>query len=447
MLRNCIFISFFIAIISIGVSAQDFDTYFTNQTLRLDYIFAGSATQQAVYLDGMMKQEHWAGRRSQLSELPYWGNGQIEVRDAATGLLIYCNSFSSLFQEWVNTPEAAVVARSYQNTFLVPMPKHEVDVSITLCNTYHKPVATLTHRVDPTNILIRNQTNAPQVIKLHKGGSYSECINIAIVSEGYSDESKATFVRDAKLAAKTILAHEPFKSYAKKFNIVAVFQPSVDDGVSVPRYNDWKQTAFGSHYSTFYSDRYLTTSSLEAVHDAIGTVPFEQIILLVNTERYGGGGIYNNITLCTSDHPFSPVGFVHEFGHSFAGLADEYDYGEEEDPTYPPDIEPWEPNITTLVDFAAKWQYMLPSGVKVPTAPDALERDNDLRRIWSRLTPEQKAQINSKLGVYEGAGYRAKGVYRPVQECRMRINECEEFCPVCTRAIERMTYYCTGALE
>ena len=411
MLRNCIFISFFIAIISIGVSAQDFDTYFTNQTLRLDYIFAGSATQQAVYLDGMMKQEHWAGRRSQLSELPYWGNGQIEVRDAATGLLIYCNSFSSLFQEWVNTPEAAVVARSYQNTFLVPMPKHEVDVSITLCNTYHKPVATLTHRVDPTNILIRNQTNAPQVIKLHKGGSYSECINIAIVSEGYSDESKATFVRDAKLAAKTILAHEPFKSYAKKFNIVAVFQPSVDNGVSVPRYNDWKQTAFGSHYSTFYSDRYLTSKNMFAIHDALAGVDYEHVIVLVNTEEYGGGGIYNNITL-TSAHnsTFKPV-LVHEFGHAFGGLADEYHYDNETDTlTYPSSVEPWEPNITTKVDFAQKWENKM--------GTDGYD-------------------------LIEGAGYASKNVFRSSPDCRMKTNECPTFCKVCTEAIIKLIKFYT----
>jgi hypothetical protein len=144
-----------------------------------------------------------------------------------------------------------------------------------------------------------------------------------------------------------------------------------------------------------------------------------------------------------SDHPtFVPV-MVHEFGHAFGGLADEYAYGDQEETTYPADTEPWEPNVTTLHDFAAKWQDLLPEGTPVPTEPGELDRNNDVRRIWNTLSPEQKRDLTFRVGVYEGAGYQMKGVYRPVQECRMRINECEQFCPVCTRAIVRMIEYYT----
>ena len=145
-----------------------------------------------------------------------------------------------------------------------------------------------------------------------------------------------------------------------------------------------------------------------------------------------------------SDHDtFAPV-LVHEFGHAFAGLADEYAYDSEgNDSIYPADTEPWEPNITTLRDFASKWQDLLPEGTPVPTPVDAIERQKDVRRIWHTLTPEVKASLNLKIGVYEGAGYQMDGVYRPVQECRMRINECEEFCPVCTRAINATIDYYT----
>ena len=171
-------------------------------------------------------------------------------------------------------------------------------------------------------------------------------------------------------------------------------------------------------------------------------MPFEHVIVLVNTPVYGGGGIYNSLTIMGSDHPTFDVVIVHEFGHAFGGLADEYFYLTEESEQYPLDVEPWEPNITTLVDFSRKWEDMLPAGVPVPTPLDSLERQ-DVRRIWKDLKPEQKAVLNRGVGVYEGAGYRSKGVYRPVQECRMKINECEEFCPVCCRAIERMIdYYC-----
>ena len=182
---------------------------------------------------------------------------------------------------------------------------------------------------------------------------------------------------------------------------------------------------------------------MQKAYDLIGTTPFEHIIVLVNTPIYGGGGIYNSVTIMDSDHPTFNAVLVHEFGHAFGGLADEYAYGDQEETQYPADTEPWEPNITTLHDFGAKWQDMLPAGTPIPTEPDELDTKQDVRRIWHTLTPEQKAQLNLKLGVYEGAGYQTKGVFRPVQECRMRINECEEFCPVCSHALIRLIEYYT----
>ena len=182
---------------------------------------------------------------------------------------------------------------------------------------------------------------------------------------------------------------------------------------------------------------------MQKVYDLIGTVPFEHIVLLVNTPIYGGGGIYNSLTIMNSDHPtFIPV-MVHEFGHAFGGLADEYAYGDQVETSYPADTEPWEPNITTLHDFASKWQDMLPGGTAVPTETDALDKQ-DVRRIWHTFTQAQKDLLNLKVGVYEGGGYQSKGVYRPTQECRMKINEVKEFCPVCQRAIRRLIDFYTA---
>ncbi len=408
MLRNSLFILISL-FISIGIKAQDFNTYFTNQTLRIDYIFAGTSTQQFIYLDGLMAQEHWAGRRSRLSELPYLGNGQIEVHDAATGTLIYCNSFSSLFQEWQATAEAAKVARSFQNTFLVPMPKQAVDITLTLLDNYHKPTATFTHQVDPTDVLIRKQHNVYRAITLHKGGSYADCIDIAILPEGYTALNEATFIKDAKLAAQALLNHEPFKSNANKFNIVAVFVPSVDNSVSVPREAKWKSTAFASHFSTFYCDRYLTTQKIFAIHDALSGIDYEHIIVLANTKEYGGGGIYNHLTLTAAHHSFFKPVLVHEFGHAFGGLADEYAYGDDM-LMYPLTVEPWEPNITTKVDFAQKWENKM--GTK-------------------------------GYSLVEGAAYSPKGVFRSAPDCRMRTNECATFCNVCTDALVKLIKFYT----
>ncbi len=228
-----------------------------------------------------------------------------------------------------------------------------------------------------------------------------------------------SFYSHAAVAVESILAHEPFKSLADRFNFIAVASPSDDTGVSVPRLDDWRSTAFGSHFSTFYSDRYLTTPSLFRVHDALRGIPYEHIIILANTEEYGGGGIYNSYTLTAARHPlFRPV-VVHEFGHSFGGLADEYFY--ENDvmtDTYPTDVEPWEPNITTMRDFASKWKHLLPAETPIPT-------------------PTADA-AKYPVGVYEGGGYSFKGVYRPADECRMRNNTYPSFCPGCNDALIKL---------
>lgn len=421
----------------------DFDRYFTDATLRLDYVFCGDASHQSVYLRALSRTGEWAGRRHHLADPLLEGNGQIAVLEPATGNVLYCNSFSTLFQEWQSTEEAKRVPRAYENCFQVPFPKAPVDIEIVLFDIHGEEAAYLRHPVDPQDMLIRRQQEGSNPVRvLTDGGSLAETIDIVILSEGYTAGQKRKFFADANRACDALFSHEPFASRKDDFSVRAVFAASHDAGPSIPHDGRWHGTVADSHFDTFYSERYLTTSSVRKVWDAIGNVPFEHIIVLVNTPVYGGGGIYNSLTIMGTDHPtFAPV-LVHEFGHAFAGLADEYAYGDNEN-IYPADTEPWEPNITTLKDFAAKWQDLLPAGTPVPTPVDAIETQQDVRRIWDLLTPEQKASLNLKLGVYEGAGYQMTGVYRPVQECRMRINECEEFCPVCTRAINATIDYYT----
>ena len=421
----------------------DFDAHFDGGTLRLDYVFCGDAAHQEVYFLQAYRTSAWAGRRHHLEEPLLKGNGQIRVLEPETGRTLYANSFSTLFQEWQVTEEAAQLHRAFENCFQVPFPREKVEVEVSLYDTHGRTCATLRHGVDPADILIRQrQDNGYPRRELQKGGGIAEAIDVVIVSDGYAADDYVKFFADAERARAALMRHKPFSDYAGRFNIRAVFAPSAQSGVSVPRDGQWLDTAFDSHFDTFYMARYLTTSAMRRIYDALGTVPFEHVIVLVNTPVYGGGGIYNNVTIMGSGHPTFDVVIVHEFGHAFGGLADEYFYPDEEIEQYPLDVEPWEPNITTLVDFGRKWEDMLPAGYAVPTPVDSLERQ-DVRKIWKTLDPEQKAVLNSQLGVYEGAGYRTKGIYRPVQECRMKINECEEFCPVCSRAIGRMIdYYC-----
>ncbi|WP_192915288.1 IgA Peptidase M64 [Bacteroides stercoris] len=424
MKKHILFLLCLIAVSS--TRAQVFADHFADKTLRVDYIFNGNASGQAICLDGLSALPTWAGRKHHLAELPLQGNGQIVMRNAASGKTIYTTSFSSLFQEWLETDEARNVTKGFENTFLLPYPLQPVEIEITLLDPRRNVRASMKHIVHPNDVLIEQKGNShitPHKYLLHND-SPEKCIDVAILAEGYTLQEMQAFYEDADIACKSIFDHEPFKSMKKRFNVVAVASPSTDSGVSVPRLNEWKHTAFSSHFSTFYSDRYLTTSRVKAIHDALAGIPYEHIIILANTEEYGGGGIYNSYTLTTAHHPmFRPV-VVHEFGHSFGGLADEYFYDNDVmTDTYPLDIEPWEQNISTQVDFAAKWKDMLSENTPVPTPAEVSE--------------------NYPTGVYEGGGYSAKGIFRPAENCRMRTNEYPAFCPVCQRALRKIIEFYT----
>ena len=306
-----------LAAICIGLSAfagqaQNFDDYFVNKTIRADYIFSGNSEAQAICLDELSSLPQWAGRRHHLSELPLAGNGEIEMKDKASGKIIYRTSFSSLFQEWICEAEAKKVTRGFENTFLIPFPKNTATVTIRLKDVYHKETASLTHEIDPKDILIHQRGDEASITPhryLLKSGSEENCIDIAILAEGYTKEETELFYKDAQTACEALFSHEPFKKLKSRFNVVAVFSESKDSGVSIPRQNEWKKTAVSSHFDTFYSDRYLTTRSVKAIHNWLAGIPYEHIIILANTDTYGGGGIYNSYTLTTAHHPmFKPVG-------------------------------------------------------------------------------------------------------------------------------------------
>lgn len=396
-------------------NAQRFEDYFVGKTLRIDYNFSGNNREQSISVDQLNVSPQWYGKTNNLASLPVEGNGQITVRDHKTQKVIYKNSFSTLFQEWLSYPEAASgIRRSFENVLLVPFPKDTIDITLDLRNNRREVMTSLTHQVVPTDILIRHigEHNITPYTLLQQAKDTSRCIHIAFLAEGYQKNEMQTFIQDAKSAIEALFSHEPFKSNRDKFNIIAVEAPSVDSGTSEPSKGIWKNTALHSHFDTFYSDRYLTTLHLKDMHDWLAGTPYEHIIVLVNTENYGGGGILNSYNLSMTHHPaFRPV-VVHEFGHSFAGLGDEYAYEAEQIPMYPIDIEPWEPNLTTKVNFTGKWEGLI-------------------------------GKKDKKIGLYEGAGYSTKGVYRAYPDCRMRTNDNPEFCPACQQAIQRLIDFYT----
>ena len=413
---------------SVALYAQEFDTHFVDKTLRIDYTLLGNASEQYVALRDMSSTDNWWGRRVNLDDVPLKGNGDLTLYDAETREVIYMTSFSSLFQEWITTPEAKDVTKSFEFTLLVPMPQRIAVAEMVLRDNTGKE-SKLTHTIDPNDVLIRNRSNQPATphVYTHQGGDSKECIDVVILAEGYRIDEMDTFMEDAMITTSEILSYEPFKSHKDKFNFIAVYSPSTDTNVSVPQDEAWRDTAVGSNFMTFYMERYLTSGEVYAMYDLATNIPCEHFIILANTDTYGGGGIYNSYTLTTAHHPsFRPV-VVHEFGHSFGGLGDEYFYtsADNNDEMHSLAHEPWEPNITTLVDFNSKWADMVAEGVEIPTA----------------VTEERSK--NYVVGVYEGGGYRSKGIYRPTDVCRMRNNTAERFCPVCERALERVILHQT----
>ena len=395
----------------IASDAQDFDQYFEDRTLRLDYTFAGDDVLHEIYVDELVSLPRWYGRRERLAELPLRGNGQITVRSKKDSVVIYRHAFSTLFQEWLATDEAKHVQKSFENVFLVPFPKDSVEIKVELFDYHNRVVNSLAHIVNPNDILIRKagERSVTPYDVLQQAVDTSRCIHIAFVAEGYTADEMDHYLDDCRAAIGSLFNHEPFKSMQDRFNIIALKSVSEDSGTSEPSKGIWRNTILGSHFDTFYSDRYLTTLHLKRLHDVLAGTPYEHIIILVNTKHYGGGGIYNSYNLSyTGGKQFLPV-VVHEFGHSFGGLGDEYAYGND-DPMYFDDTEPWEPNLTTKATAFIKWENLIKEG---------------------------------KAGLVEGGGYLKKGVWRSCENCRMRTNEEPDFCPVCQQALTTLINFYT----
>lgn len=406
-----LFIISLLSILTFSIQAQRFDDYFEDRTLRLDYTFCGDTNHQQIYVDELITLPRWYGRHQRLAELPLKGNGQITVRSKIDNEVIYRHSFSSLFQEWLSTEESKHTQKSFENVFLMPYPKQPVDITVELRNYHDSVIAMMTHTVNPTDILIRKagERLVTPYLTLQQAADTTRCIHVAYVAEGYQQDEMNIFLDDCRTAMESLFSHEPFRQMQDRFNMVAVMSPSEESGTSWPAKGIWKKTVLGSHFDTFYSDRYLTTLHLKKLHDVLAGTPYEHIIILVNTDHYGGGGIFNSYNLTYTHGPqFRPV-VVHEFGHSFGGLGDEYPYGND-DPIYFPDTEPWEPNLTTKRDFNGKWEDLIKEG---------------------------------KAGFIEGGGYLSRGVWRGFENCRMRTNEEPEFCLVCQQALIRLIDFYT----
>ena len=400
-----------------------FDEHFTDRTMRFDFILAGNSESTKVFPVSVVTEPFWGGSLQNLTDPFNYGNFRYEVFDAVTGTLLYSKGFCTLYQEWQTTAEAKRIEKSFHEVATFPFPKNKVRFVLSIRGRDGLFTKLYETDIDPASYFIINEKpDEALATRIYGSGDPHTSLDIAFLSEGYTKGEMGKFRADVKRMADILFEEAPFDKYRERINIWAVEAPSQESGTDVPGEGIYVNTALNSSYYTFDVDRYLTTQDIRSVNDYAAAAPHDQILVLINSPRYGGGGVYNYYSAVTSDHKFTPQVFTHEFGHGFAGLADEY-YSSEVayEEFYPLAVEPWEPNITTMVNFESKWKDLIAKSVPVPT-------------------PNTK-KYTGVTGLFEGGGYSAKGIFRPSFDCRMKSNEAESFCEVCQRAIEEMIIF------
>jgi hypothetical protein len=403
---------------------SSFNNFFSEGTLRIDYFYAGNSGKTEIFLDELIKEPYWGGPKILHGNKDNMGNIRYNLYDRESDKLLYSMGISTLFQEWQTTAEAKTVSRTMSATAITPFPVSEVIFEIeerdAKTGLYNK---IFSMEIDPADYFIRPGLRTPCAWKkTTDNGDPTNHIDIAFIAEGYVKGEESKFYEDVSKISDYIISQSPFNEYRDKFNIYAVMGISEESGTDIPGERIYRNTVLNSSFYTFDIDRYLTTSDNKQTYNLAANVPYDFIFILVNSNKYGGGGFYNWYAMATSDNAVAGIVAVHEFGHNFAGLADEYytskvAYSD----FYDFEVEPWEPNITTLVEFDSKWKNMLDKSTPVPTP--------------------RESKYNDALGVFEGGGYVAKGIYSPKQNCKMNsINA--EFCPACQRAIvKKIRYY------
>ena len=412
-----------IALLPMMAWAQ-FEKYFESSSLRVDYVLTGDSKTTTYSLKELIHEPCWSGSTTNLIDELEFGNYIVKVYEAGTDHLLFSKGYMNLYGEWQTTPEALKLTKSFDESVVVPFPKVKVDIAFYYKTWEGELKEGMRLSVSPDDYFIRNYNNLnlPVYDAWIGNKDVTKAVDIVILPEGYTQGEMGKFIKDCDFFVKSLFDYAPYNRYRESFNVRGLMVPSEESGCTMPGDHIYKNTAMRFSFWTFDSERYCMSTDNRDIRDLAGQVPYDQIYILVNTDKYGGGGIYNFYCSSASSNSFSGDVIIHEFGHGFAGLADEY-YTDETgyDHMYNIEVEPWEPNLTTLVDFSNKWGDMLDKKTPVPTP-----------RI---------PKYEQTIGVFEGGGYEAKGVYSPHMDCLMKTFKGHEFCPVCQRAIERMILY------
>jgi len=437
-------------------------------TMRLDYYHTGNAVQEMFSFDRVVYEPlPWPGDMSKTIDDSNLGNYFFEVRDQASGKLLYSRGFGTLFSEWADTEEAKSLNRTFSESLRFPAPSAPVKIVLKERKEgkdvdFHEVWTTT---IDPKGEFV-DRTNPPSpgpLLTIQKMGEPETKVDLLILGDGYTDAERGKFEADAKRATEILFSRSPFKEHRKDFNVWGLCPPAHEPGISRPSTGTYRHPPLGTSYDTFGSERYIMTSDNRALRDVASYAPYEFIEILTNSQTYGGGGIFNLYATVAINSEWAPYVFVHEFGHHFAGLADEYYTSDVAVESAEKRIEPWEPNVTALLDPAMlKWKDLVIAGTPVPTPWrkadfEAYEKDIQAERRQIRKENRPEAEMNAlfekekkhedellatdkysdRVGAFEGANYEGHGFYRPQENCIM-FTRYDRFCAVCRRAIERI---------
>lgn len=453
------------------IYAQSYSDFFTANTMRIDYYHSGTKDQEHFSIDQIYDAGPWAGSKNNLVTNLNLGEYQVRIYDAASSVLIYSRGYSSVFNEWQTTSDAKENWKALHESWLIPMPKKAIQLAVVRRDkkmSFREVYSTIIDPSKPTTV--NKALNKPdyKVTALMKNGDPSKKVDIVIVGDGYSKDDMEQFRKDAKYYNDAMFNTSPFKERKNDFNVWLVEVVSPESGISKPDKGIWKNNALGCQYNTFGSARYILTEDNKALRDAAGLAPYDYINILINDNRYGGGGIYNLYTTTFMRVDNGPAWqleyvYVHEFGHSFAGLGDEY-YSSSTgyDDFYSAGVEPWEPNVTALLDPEnIKWKEFVTKGTPLPTPWDKEKYDSiaaerfkldrladDYYKKWEPFRMQldeimKTGKNHDRVGAFEGAGYLSHGLYRPALDCRMFSLSLVDFDPVCSATIEKVIDYLT----
>jgi len=468
--------------------ASEFDESFVDATLRVDFYQFGNKLTEHMAIDRLIRQGSWAGPVDRLIDPRPYGAYFARLVEPGTGAVLFEIGFDSYFGEYrVTQPAATGVDRVYHESVLLPFPRRPVTLSLGIRPKGGGHEVLVERTVDPAALEIAVERPRPgvTVVEGHQSGPPHSSLDIAFVGEGYTGSELKTFRADVLRFTELLLSQEPYATLRDRISIRGVVLPSEESGVDEPTKGVWRSTSLGASFNSFSSPRYLLTESNRDLRDIAANVPYDTLVIMVNHDRYGGGGLYNRFCTFSAHSPFAGYLLMHEFGHSFGGLADEYYTSSTAyDDFYPQGVEPIAPNITALLDPKnLKWRDLVTEGADLPTpwdkktydeadlayqadrrvlnakiaeaarsgaSPEEVEK---LQRAEDRHALDRVAEVEAfmkasgqlgTVGAFEGAGYVSNGLYRPAIDCLMFTRGVKPLCPVCRRAVETRIRIYTG---